>query len=67
MIKVIIGLILVSGVKTTPRGVKFEYYNPDAKQVYLAGEFNEWSTTSLPMRKEKDGTWWIVSPSSVTD
>ncbi|HHF52739.1 MAG TPA: hypothetical protein ENL43_00035, partial [candidate division WOR-3 bacterium] len=60
MIKVIIGLILVSGVKTTPRGVKFEYYNPDAKQVYLAGEFNEWSTTSLPMRKEKDGTWWIV-------
>lgn len=60
MIKVIISLILVSGVKTTPRGVRFEYYNPDAKQVYLAGEFNEWSTTSLPMRREEDGTWWIV-------
>lgn len=52
--------LIFQGVSSTPQGVKFEYYNPQAKAVYLAGDFNNWSTTSHPMRRESDGTFWIV-------
>ncbi len=37
--------------------VAFSYYAPAAKKVYLAGKFNDWNTTSLLMKKDKDGTW----------
>lgn len=30
---------------------------PDAKEVFLAGSFNEWSSTSHPMERRPDGTW----------
>jgi len=26
-------------------------------QLYLVGEFNEWSHTATPMKKAKDGSW----------
>ncbi len=60
MFKMFAFLFLIQAVKSTPQGVRFEYYNPQAKSVYLAGDFNNWSTTSHPMRKEEDGTFWIV-------
>ncbi len=53
-------LFLVQAVKTTPQGVRFEYYNPKAMEVYLAGDFNDWSTTLSPMKKESDGTFWLT-------
>lgn len=53
-------IFLFQAVKSTPQGVRFEYYNPQAKSVYLAGDFNNWSTTSHSMRREDDGTFWIV-------
>jgi 1,4-alpha-glucan branching enzyme len=37
--------------------VEFIFYAPEAKEVFLAGEFNQWDTRSLPMKKEKDGVW----------
>lgn len=39
------------------REVTFTYYAPTAKKVYLAGKFNDWNTTALLMKKDKDGTW----------
>lgn len=30
---------------------------PDAKKVFLAGTFNDWSESSTPMAKGKDGNW----------
>jgi ankyrin repeat protein len=42
-----------------PVMVRFVYTNELARQVFLAGEFNGWSTTSLPMQRAKNGTWQI--------
>ena len=37
--------------------VEFRFYRPEAHHVALAGEFNGWHKTSLPMHKDNDG-WW---------
>jgi len=37
--------------------VKFTFHAPEAKEVYLTGEFNSWNTSSLPLKKNKDGVW----------
>lgn len=39
------------------RKVKFTYQAPEAKEVYLTGEFIQWNPRSLPMKKDKDGVW----------
>ncbi len=41
------------------REVEFSFFAPDAKKVFIAGKFNNWSTKSTPMKKGKDGTWKI--------
>lgn len=38
------------------------FYAGDAKSVTLAGEFNQWSTTSHPLRKNQFGVWEITVP-----
>jgi len=37
--------------------IKFTYYAPEAKEVCIAGDFNDWDTCSLPMKKGRDGLW----------
>ncbi len=37
--------------------VEFTFCAPEAREVFLAGEFNNWDTQSLPMKKGKDGVW----------
>lgn len=50
-------------MKTSPKSkpktkkVQFNLYLPEAKRVFLAGDFNNWDVVSLPMRKEGDGFW----------
>jgi len=39
------------------REVEFRFESPNAKSVHLAGDFNEWATNSLPLRKESPGQW----------
>ncbi len=39
--------------------IEFEFHAPDAKKVCIAGKFNNWNTSSMPMKKGKDGTWRI--------
>lgn len=38
--------------------VRFSYRDPDATQVHLAGEFNNWSNRSHPMTQGPDGVWY---------
>ncbi len=37
--------------------IEFVYEAPEAREVYLAGSFNNWDRTSLPMKKNKRGQW----------
>jgi 1,4-alpha-glucan branching enzyme len=31
---------------------------PDAKEVFIAGDFNDWDMKSHPMHRQPDGTWF---------
>ena len=51
-----------AGVAPAPspmREVEFAFRAPEAKKVCIAGKFNDWNTSSLPMNKGRDGTWRI--------
>lgn len=37
--------------------VEFEVAAPDARQVFLAGDFNHWDPNTTPLRRERDGQW----------
>lgn len=37
--------------------MEFHFHVPEVMEVYLTGEFNQWDTCSLPMKKDKDGIW----------
>lgn len=43
--------------KNMVKPVNFACIAPDAKQVYLAGDFNDWSLDSHPMERRPDGAW----------
>ena len=43
--------------KSIEKSVEFTCTAPDAKKVFLAGEFNNWDTRSLPMKRGKKGAW----------
>jgi 1,4-alpha-glucan branching enzyme len=38
------------------------FYAPEAKEVFLAGEFNQWNTQSLPMKRDEKGIWKFKTP-----
>ena len=40
--------------------VRFVVWAPNAKELYLFGDFNEWHETSLPMHKVKDTGLWNI-------
>jgi len=49
------------GPVETKKGVKF-IYKGSAETVFVAGSFNDWSTTKNPMKKVKEGVWETVLP-----
>ena len=40
--------------------VRFSLNAPDAAQVSIVGDFNDWNPTTLPMRRSADGRVWEV-------
>lgn len=46
--------------KETARTIVFKIYCPEAKEVYLAGDFNDWDERSLPMIKRGDDVWELA-------
>ncbi|HSQ34037.1 MAG TPA: 1,4-alpha-glucan branching enzyme, partial [Peptostreptococcaceae bacterium] len=41
------------------QGVGFTVWAPNAKEVYLVGDFNNWNKTSHPMKKTNYGNWYL--------
>jgi hypothetical protein len=46
-----------SSTAPQPIQVVFTFHAPAAKQVFLSGDFNQWSTTATPLRRREDGRW----------
>jgi 1,4-alpha-glucan branching enzyme len=42
--------------------INFVCRAPEATQVFLAGEFNQWDPASHPMARQADGAWMIQVP-----
>jgi 1,4-alpha-glucan branching enzyme len=43
--------------KPKRRRIEFVIELPEAKQVILMGDFNNWEAKTHPMRKDKSGVW----------
>jgi 1,4-alpha-glucan branching enzyme len=43
--------------KVLTKKVQFEFPAPEALEVYLAGDFNNWDSSANPMKKDKKGIW----------
>ncbi len=39
------------------RKIQFEFLAPEALEIYLAGDFNNWDSSANPMKKDKKGIW----------
>lgn len=38
-------------------GVVFRVWAPNAEEVFVAGDFNDWSADATPLAREEDGCW----------
>jgi len=50
--------------KKTVKPVNFICLAPDAKQVTLTGDFNDWDPAAHPFKRQPDGAWLIQVPLS---
>jgi 1,4-alpha-glucan branching enzyme len=48
--------------KNMAKPVNFICTAPDAKAVFITGDFNDWHPTSHPMHRQPDGAWQIFLP-----
>jgi 1,4-alpha-glucan branching enzyme len=46
-------------VTITDKGVEFTFFNSQAEQVDLVGDFTDWQCGRLPMKRAADGGWRI--------
>ena len=53
---------LVGEKKAAPKKVQFEFLAPEAREVFVAGEFNDWDRTANPLRRDKSGMWKLTLP-----
>ncbi|MDO5713301.1 MAG: 1,4-alpha-glucan branching protein GlgB [Tissierellia bacterium] len=49
------------GAIVKEQGVRFTLWAPNAREVYLVGDFNEWNPWSHPMKCEQDKEFWTIS------
>ena len=49
-------------VKFLQAKIKFEYPAPEAMEVSLVGNFNQWDSKANPMKKDKKGIWKVTLP-----
>ncbi len=48
--------------KAAPKKAQFKFSAPQAHEVFVAGEFNNWDRRANPLKKDKDGLWKIALP-----
>lgn len=39
--------------------VRFGYFNPDAREVFVVGSFNDWDPRATPLRRDALGDWSV--------
>lgn len=39
--------------------VRFGYFNPDAREVFVVGSFNDWQQRANPMKRDAIGDWSV--------
>ncbi len=47
----------MKGKSVQKKRVTFSFWAPEAKEVFLTGDFNDWDPKSMPMRRDLRGTW----------
>jgi 1,4-alpha-glucan branching enzyme len=52
-----IGLLEEHFPDSEAHAVSFEYFNPVAREVLVAGSFNDWQPRATPMGKQRGGKW----------
>lgn len=52
----------VSAKKQVTEKVLFEFRAPEAQEVCLAGDFNNWDVRANPMKRNKIGLWKVTLP-----
>ncbi len=50
----------MSTVHAKKRAVTFRLDAPEAVSVALVGDFNGWDPSANPLRRRKDGMWWVT-------
>jgi 1,4-alpha-glucan branching enzyme len=45
-----------------PKQIRFEFSAPEAQEVFVTGEFNNWDTKAAPMKKDVSGMWKATIP-----
>lgn len=48
--------------KDAPKKVQFEFSAPEAREVFVAGEFNNWDARATRLKKDRNGLWKITLP-----
>jgi 1,4-alpha-glucan branching enzyme len=54
------------GPVKTEKGVGFRVWAPHAKQVFLTGDFNNWSETATKLEHEGNGYWYCIAEGATT-
>jgi len=49
----------ITKTREKTRKVNFSLLAPQAENVSIAGDFNNWNTISHPLKKDKKGAWKI--------
>ena len=44
-------------IEAKRRRVDFVFHSDEAEEVFLMGDFNDWSPQSHPMKRDEDGVW----------
>lgn len=52
------------GLHRTKDGWILREWSPNAREIFLVGDFNDWNDTSHPMSKDDAGVWSIELPSA---
>lgn len=47
-----------TSARATPR-VRFGYFQPQAREVFVVGSFNNWDTRATPMQRDGLGDWSV--------
>ena len=54
------------GAVPTDEGVSFRVWAPNAKEVFVTGDFNDWEKTTIALTHEENGFWSVQVPEAAT-